>query len=175
KAHPRSPGWATLFTTWTSDSARRTLLRAVRPRRTRRRCCTQPLARNPPPTVPRDEHLNRAITSCHIRPRNTMTLTTEQPPFTRFTPRSNLAHLAHDAVRLVSLDGLNFAMAHNSVPLVRELALTNPTSEPWTKLTVSVHLQGFAEPWTGNVEVLEAGATYHFEDLPLRYDAAALL
>lgn len=98
-----------------------------------------------------------------------MTLTPDQPQFARGPLPTHLARtLIADAVRLVSLDVLNFAMAHNSVPLVRELAITNRSNETWTRVAVSVELQGFAEPWLGNIETLERG------HLSLRRSAAAL-
>lgn len=105
-----------------------------------------------------------------------MTQSIDQTSYARGTVSTHIARsLTADTISVVLLDVLNFAMAHNSVPLVRELALTNRSDSTWSKVVVHVELQGFAEPWQGQIQTLDPGATYRFEDLPLRYDVGALL
>lgn len=76
---------------------------------------------------------------------------------------------------LTALDALNFALVHNSVPLVRELAISNPGTAPLEELAVTVELALYAKPWTGSIPRLAPGATHHFENLVFDYDEAALL
>ena len=78
-------------------------------------------------------------------------------------------------LELTALDSLNFALVHNSVPLVRELAISNPGGVALEHLAVSVELAHYAKPWTGSIARLGPGATYHFENLPFDYDEPALL
>lgn len=78
-------------------------------------------------------------------------------------------------VELTALDCLNFALVHNSVPLVRELAISNPNSTPVEELDITVELPMYAKAWHGSISRLAPGATHHFEDLAFDYDGSALL
>ncbi len=79
------------------------------------------------------------------------------------------------AVELTALESLNFALVHNSVPLVRALSFTNTGSRELRALEVTLELAHYAAPWHGNITSLEPGATHHFDELVLKYDEARLL
>jgi len=83
--------------------------------------------------------------------------------------------LAVVELRVTALESLNFALVHNSVPLVREIAVTNESNGELHELTVTATLGPFARPWSATIGRLAPGATHHFEDLTFDYDDGLLL
>lgn len=77
------------------------------------------------------------------------------------------AVLPRVTIDATALEFLNFAQVHNSVPLVRELAITNTGEGALLGLVVRVELEPFMEPWQGTISRLAPGATHHLDDLPL--------
>src|SRR5690606_20579952 len=65
-----------------------------------------------------------------------------------------------------ALEFLNFAQVHNSVPLVRELAITSTGERARLGRGVLVGLKPCMEPWQGRMSPRAPGATRHLDDLP---------
>ena len=78
-------------------------------------------------------------------------------------------------IEVVATDAVNFAMVHNSVPVVRDLAVTNNTGNALENLIVAAELSAYSSPWYGNIARLAPGATHHFEELDFKYDEKKLI
>ena len=66
---------------------------------------------------------------------------------------------------------LNFAMAHNAVPLVKLIRVTNTDARSVQDVAVKVRMRpGFADPWTAHIEMIAPGSTWNVDtvDLGLR-------
>lgn len=71
---------------------------------------------------------------------------------------------------------LNLAMAHNAVPLVQRLRLSNRTANPLADLVIRVDLRPeVSDPWEARIAELDGQATFNFDalNLPLRLERVA--
>jgi len=70
---------------------------------------------------------------------------------------------------------LNLAAFQNAVPALHELVIVNETSSPISELTVQlVSEPSFVKPRAWNVELVDAGESYHLRDLDVQLDGALL-
>lgn len=73
-------------------------------------------------------------------------------------------------------DKLDYAMVHNAVPLVRRVAVSNPTADVVRDVEVSIELQpGMQQAWAGHISELPAGGTFRFDDIELALDRDRLI
>ncbi|MFI4860801.1 MAG: DUF3320 domain-containing protein [Phycisphaerales bacterium JB063] len=71
---------------------------------------------------------------------------------------------------------INFAMCHNDVPAVNQIALTHLGDTPIREATVTLWIdRDLADPWTTRIDRIEPGTTLHLDtiNLPLRADTLA--
>ncbi|XAL98626.1 DUF3320 domain-containing protein [Phycisphaeraceae bacterium D3-23] len=71
---------------------------------------------------------------------------------------------------------INFAMCHNDVPAVNQIALTHHGDAPIREATVTLWIdRDLSDPWTQRIDRIEPGTTLHLDtiDLPLRADTLA--
>ncbi|MEM9415781.1 MAG: DUF3320 domain-containing protein [Planctomycetota bacterium] len=71
---------------------------------------------------------------------------------------------------------INFAMCHNDVPAVNQIAITHHGDEPIREAIVTLWIdRDLADPWTQRIDHIEPGKTLHLNtiDLPLRADTLA--
>jgi hypothetical protein len=79
----------------------------------------------------------------------------------------------HDAlsIELEYAPRVNVAMQQNGVPLVERVAISNDGAEPASDLTVTISLDnGECAPWTGRIDRIDPGDTYHLEPDRLHLD-----
>jgi len=79
-------------------------------------------------------------------------------------------------VRIEHATALNLAMAHNAVPVVELIQITNRTQESLEDLRLHVELRpGVSEPWETRVAQIGPASTYNLEapDIPLHLDRVA--
>jgi len=79
------------------------------------------------------------------------------------------------SIRVCALAKLNLADFQNSVPLIRELVLTNPTAAELSNLTLElVCAPAFVAHRTWRIERVGAGETFHVDALDVQLDGALL-
>ena len=93
------------------------------------------------------------------------------------TDAAEEAPAARPAIEVTSVDLVNYALAHNRVPMVQHVTITNPTDvELECALTVELSDSegSLAVPWERSL-TLRAGEQRTLDDINLRADPAALL
>ncbi len=72
-------------------------------------------------------------------------------------------------------DRINFAMQQNGVPLVERVSLTNTGENATGNVVLTVTLEnGECEPWTGRIDRIDPGGTFHIEPDGLHLNARQL-
>jgi len=63
---------------------------------------------------------------------------------------------------------INFAVQQNSVPVIRQLRVTNRSGTPLKDLTVTIHIEpDYAPDWSTKVQTLAPGASHTIDMIPL--------